>query len=133
MTESPLDREPGRRFRTSAITPGSTQIAAYRSGPEPPGREALASLREKGATDEELTELVRARLAEFLFHVCYLLSDSEYTPADMVDHPLVEAAGWGLEAYLGEVSVGWVDGLHESVLGTDPMRREVRPRDASDD
>lgn len=83
---------------------------------------ALASLRAKGATDLELTELVRAMQAELLFSVCYLLQD----PGDVEDD--VSDIEWALVQVDANGNVlATIDGLHESVLETDPTGREMRP------
>ena len=51
---------------------------------------ALAKLRARGATDEEITDVVRGKQAELLFSFCYLLED----PGDV--EPEVEDLGWVL-------------------------------------
>lgn len=82
---------------------------------------ALRSLRARGATNEELTDLVRGMQAELLFSFCYLLSD----PGDLE----VEDVGWALVQVdrSGKVGDG-IECLHESVLEMDPTGREMRPR-----
>jgi hypothetical protein len=84
---------------------------------------ALRKLRSRGATDEELTDLVRGMQAELLFQFCYLLED----PGDV--EPEVADISWSLVQvdHDGNVLAN-VDGLHESVLETDPTGREMRPR-----
>lgn len=89
---------------------------------------ALASLREKGASDDELTDLVRGMQAELLFSLCYLLED----PGDVED--CVSDIAWSLVQVDGDGSIlGSIDSLHESVLETDPTGREMRPRDVGGD
>jgi len=86
---------------------------------------ALAGLRKRGATDDELTDLVRGMQAELLFHLCYLLED----PGDV--EPEVKDVAWALVQTDVEGNVlNTVGGLHESVLETDPTGREMRPRGA---
>ena len=87
---------------------------------------ALASLKGKGATDEELTDLVRAMQAELLFNFSYLLSD----PGDVEGS--VSDVGWALVQVDDEGNPrAEIGGLYESVLGTDPTGREMRrPRPA---
>jgi hypothetical protein len=86
---------------------------------------ALRRLKERGATDDELTDLVRGMQAELLFQFCYLLSD----PGDL--EPEVANISWSLVQTDGEGHVlAAIDGLHESVLETDPTGREMRPRRA---
>ena len=53
-------------------------IDGARANPEEPYAgvgHALAQLRKRGATDQELTDLVRGMQAELLFSFCYLLED----------------------------------------------------------
>lgn len=86
---------------------------------------ALARLLAKGATDDDMTELVRAMQAELLFSFCYLLED----PGEVED--AVSGIAWALVQIDGEGDVlQTIRGLHESVLETDPTGREVRPRQA---
>jgi hypothetical protein len=84
---------------------------------------ALARLRSRGATDEELTDVVRGMQAELLFSFCYLLDD----PGEL--EPEASAIGWALAQIDEEGNVvGTISGLHESVLETDSTGREMRPR-----
>jgi hypothetical protein len=84
---------------------------------------ALRSLRARGATNEELTDLVRGMQAELLFQICYLLED----PGDL--EPDVEDVTWSLVETDEEGNVlDDIRGLHESVLEMDPTGREMRPR-----
>lgn len=86
---------------------------------------SLASLRKRGATDAEITDLVRGMQAELLFHFCYLLDD----PGDV--EPDVANVAWALVQTDEDGNVlNTVGGLHESVLETDPTGREMRPRGA---
>jgi hypothetical protein len=84
---------------------------------------ALSKLRTRGATDQELTDLVRGMQAELLFSFCYLLED----PGEL--EPDVSHVAWALAQVddAGNV-LGGIGGLHESVLETDPTGREMRPR-----
>jgi hypothetical protein len=85
--------------------------------------QALAKLRKRGATDQELTDLVRGMQAELLFSFCYLLED----PGEL--EPDVSHIAWALAQVddAGNV-LGGIGGLHESVLETDPTGREMRPK-----
>lgn len=84
---------------------------------------ALAGLTAKGATPDELTELVRASQAQLLFAVCRLLDDGGVPESAESD------VGWTLRASDEAGRIGQpVSGLHESVLETDPTGREGRPR-----
>ena len=84
---------------------------------------ALAMLKRRGATDAELTDLVRGMQAELLFSLCYLLED----PGDLESE--VSHIAWALAQVDDEGNVvGSIGGLHESVLEMDPTGREMRPR-----
>lgn len=108
----------------------TTWITAAISGAESKPNEpyagvghALRKLRERGATDRELTDLVRGMQAELLFQLCYLLED----PGEV--EPEVADVQWALVQVDDEGNVlANVNGLHESVLETDPTGREMRPR-----
>jgi hypothetical protein len=84
---------------------------------------ALRSLRARGATDAELTDLARGMQAQLLFQLCYLLED----PGEL--EPEVSDVSWSLVQVDedGDVLAN-IGGLHESVLETDPTGREMRPR-----
>jgi hypothetical protein len=85
--------------------------------------QALKKLRARGATTEELVDLVRGMQAELLFSLCYLLDD----PGEV--EPEVADVLWTLSQVDEEGNVlGSIGGLHESVLETDPTGREMRPR-----
>ena len=84
---------------------------------------ALRKLRARGATDEEITDVVRGMQAQVLFSFCYLLED----PCDV--EPEVANVAWALVQVDDDGNVlGNIGGLHESVLQTDPTGREMRPR-----
>jgi hypothetical protein len=86
---------------------------------------SLASLRKRGATDAEITDLVRGMQAEFLFQLCYLLDDRGDVEPDVAN------VAWALVQTDEDGNVlNTVAGLHESVLETDPTGREMRPRGA---
>jgi hypothetical protein len=88
---------------------------------------ALTRLRARGATDAEVTDLVRAMQAQLLFSLCCLLED----PA--VDEGEASEVMWTLvQTDIDGNVVGPINGLHESVLETDPTGREMRPRQAAD-
>jgi hypothetical protein len=85
---------------------------------------ALASLRSKGASDAELTELVRCAQAELLVGFAYLLEDP-----GLDDDASFNDIAWGLFAVDEQgMPTEPITGLHESVLETDPSGREGRPR-----
>lgn len=65
--------------------------------------------------------LRRDMQAELLFQVCYLLSD----PGDV--EPEVADIAWALVELRKNGEARTIDGLHESVLETDPTGRDMRP------
>lgn len=79
---------------------------------------------EKGIAAEDLASLARALQAQMLANVCYTIEDPDFEEAELADF------AWGLFE-VDEVGNPVGDGigmLHESVLETDPMGREVRPK-----
>ena len=87
---------------------------------------ALARCLEKGVDPRDLSDIVRGTQAEALFSFCYLLEDPGF------EEPELEDVGWCLvvtDENL-EPTDRPINGLHESVLGTDPSGREMRARDA---
>jgi hypothetical protein len=85
---------------------------------------ALRRCLEKGASTQDLTDIVRGKQAELLHYFCYLLGDPSFTEKDLSDF------GWGLfevDTDGNPIPPG-IGGLHESVLSTDPTGREMRPR-----
>ena len=85
---------------------------------------ALRRCVDKGVSAQDLTDIVRGKQAEFLFHLCYLLDDPSFTEKELSD------LGWGLfEVDMdGNPIPPGIGSLHESVLDTDPTGREMRPR-----
>lgn len=85
---------------------------------------ALARLRAAGATDDDLTDLVRGMQANLLAALCEVIDEG-----GVEDEPEAEEVRWVFCQVTeeGEV-VGLLAGLHESVLETDPTGREMRPR-----
>jgi hypothetical protein len=87
---------------------------------------ALTKMQAKGVAREDIVDLARGMQARLLFDFCYLLADPSILESS------VEDLGWALVETdddfepTGEV----ISGLHESVLGTDPTGREMRPRNA---
>jgi hypothetical protein len=89
---------------------------------------ALERLLDKGVDPQDITDVVRIMQYQLLFRLCYLLSD----PGDL--EPEVRHISWALvqiDSDTGEI-VGGINALHESVLETDPTRREMRPRVSSE-
>lgn len=84
---------------------------------------ALKRLKELGARDEDLTDLVRGAQAELLFDFCYLLEDPGELEGEISD------LSWALVELDSEGHVlERIGSLHESVLETDPTGREMAPR-----
>ena len=75
-----------------------------------------------GVQKSDIAQLVRAKQAEFLFDLCYMMGDPSSVEGNdgYVDWSFME-----LDAD-GNASRS-INGLHESVLETDPTGREVRP------
>ncbi len=88
---------------------------------------AIASMKAKGVTDEEITDLVRAMQYSALFNFLVALDNP---PGDVVELPLARATRWGLFRIDPDTGapIEEVGGLYESLLETDPTRREMRPR-----
>jgi hypothetical protein len=101
-------------------------IAQAEAEPDAPyagGGHALKALRARGATNDEIIDLVRSAQAELLFGFCYLLED----PGDV--EPEVASIAWALfQVDEDRRPREPISGLHESVLETDPTGREMRPR-----
>jgi hypothetical protein len=87
---------------------------------------ALSRCREKGVSDDDLTEIARCLQAQMLFSIGYLMDAPDQLP------PPLDDVAWGLFQIDDEGSpVGkQVAGLHESVLALDPTGREMRPKNA---
>jgi len=85
---------------------------------------ALRRCVEKGASAQDLTDIVRGKQAELLHYFCYLLGDPSFTEKELSD------LRWGLfEIDMdGNPIPPGINMLHESVLSTDPTGREMRPR-----
>jgi hypothetical protein len=99
-------------------------IDAYlKAQPGKPGGQiarALVRLQALGASNEDLTTVVRVMQWELLHGLCYLLSDP-----DLVE-PEVQDMNWGLfQTDDGGRPTAHIGGLHESVLETDPTGSEM--------
>jgi hypothetical protein len=103
-------------------------IQASRRSPDAPGAglgASLSRLLNSGANRDDLTELARTVQWQLLHGICYQLSD----PA--IEEPELKGVGWGLFEVNEDGKVGRpIDGLHESVLETDPTGREMRQKDS---
>jgi hypothetical protein len=79
-----------------------------------------------GASREDIAEIVRVMQWELLFALTYLLSDSGKVQYPSKKLPRVR---WALfEVDENDEPLHTIPGLHESVLGTDPSGREMRPK-----
>jgi hypothetical protein len=84
---------------------------------------ALQRLVDRGADPQDITDVVRVKQYEVLFQICYLLGDPSLPEQELEDFC------WGLFQVDQNGKIGEpIDGLHESVLETDPTVREMRPR-----
>jgi len=84
---------------------------------------ALKRLSASGASESDISEVVRGMQAKLLFEWCYLLEDPSLDSSDLED------IGWCLvetDSHF-EPTATQISGLHESVLETDPTGREMRP------
>ncbi|GGO52389.1 hypothetical protein [Roseovarius pacificus] len=108
-------------------------IESARRNPEGPfsGQgHALERMLSLGVDRSDIVDLVRCSQAEMISGLCYLLDDpSLYDEED----ERVRDTGWCLVATDEnlEPTREIIGGLHESVLGTDPTGREMRPRKRS--
>jgi hypothetical protein len=86
---------------------------------------ALRRLRAQGANEKDLTELVRGMQAELLQEITQVIDDPESVSGN-------EYRSWGLLEIDTEKQTYTrpVDGLHESVLETDPTGREMTPKES---
>jgi hypothetical protein len=104
------------------------EIQHAKRSPDAPGAGlglALSRLLNSGANRYDLTELARTVQWQLLHGLCYQLSDPS------IEEPELSEVGWGLFEVNEDGKVGRpIEGLHESVLETDPTGREMRPKDA---
>jgi hypothetical protein len=76
---------------------------------------------------------VRTMQYEILFSICYLMDDPHPATEGLENAPPeLSSVGWALFEVDDQGHVGRpIGGLHESLLGTDPTGREMRPRTAN--
>lgn len=103
------------------------EIEAQERTPDGPNADVGAVLKRAlaaGISHQELTDLARGLQASFLFQLCYLLDDPDFSEQEL------EGFSWGLfEVDENDNPIHpRIGGLHESVLETDPTGREMRPR-----
>lgn len=101
-------------------------IADAKARPSDPGAgigPALERLLAVGADRKDIHEVVRVMQYELLSSLCYLLED----PGQL--EPELEDLSWRLVRIneSGEI-IGTIDGLHESLIETDPTGLEMRPQ-----
>jgi hypothetical protein len=101
-------------------------IENARARPSDPGAgigPALERLLSVGADREDIHEVVRVMQSELLFSLCYLLGNPGELEPELAD------LSWRLVRtnHEGE-TIGTIEGLHESVLETEPAGREMRPQ-----
>jgi len=95
-------------------------------GPGAGAGPALERMLAAGASREDLAEVVRVKQWGVLFALTYLLSDP-----GKVEYPSkkLPRVNWALfEVDENGKPLHPIPGLHESVLGTDPSGREMRPK-----
>ncbi len=104
-------------------------IAVSARDPDAPGAgigPALSRILATGASRKDIAEVVRIMQWELLFAFTYLLSDP-----GKVEYPSknLRRVNWALfEVDDNGRPLHPISGLHESVLGTDPTGREMRPK-----
>jgi hypothetical protein len=116
---------------TSWIDP---RIKDAQRGPRDPGAgigPALERMLAAGVSREDIAEVVRVMQWSVLAGIAYQLSDPEAVSYPNEEMPTVE---WALfEVDEDGEPLHPIDGLHESVLDTDPSGREMRPRGVTRD
>jgi hypothetical protein len=91
---------------------------------------AITRILAAGVDENDLTRVVRIMQWELLFRLCYLLDDPDYLRDD---REIIEKEAGDIVWCLFQVDdngypIAVVDGLHESVLETEPTGREMRPK-----
>ena len=95
------------------------QMATPPDGPGGAIVGALQRLRATGADLKDISRVARTMQSPLLFHLCYLIDDPQTEDEDI---------GWSLCQIDSEGRlIANIDGLHESVLETDPTGREMKP------
>lgn len=107
--------------QTSWVDNSITQAEAAPDAPGSAIGPALKRLREKGASDDDLTTVVRVMQWRALAAFSYLLDD----PGELEEE--VKNIAWRLfQVDEEDKPVARVSGLHESVLETDPTGTEMQ-------
>jgi hypothetical protein len=99
---------------------------ARQTDPSGPGGEivhALERVLSAGASQADLTSIVRVAQWKILAGLCRLLDDA----GDL--EPEVKDVAWRLfQIDVNDAPIAAIGGLHESVLETEPSGREMRPK-----
>jgi hypothetical protein len=101
-------------------------VARSKRDPNAPGAAAGAALERllaTGASRDDLATVARVMQWQTLFGLCHLLSDPGVLEEEVKDYAWY-LMGADMES---DEQLGSIDGLHESVLETDPTGREMRP------
>ena len=78
-----------------------------------------------GVSKEDLSQIARGMQVELLLGLCYMLEENG------LEEPELQGMGWGLFQTSDDgAALAPIQGLHESVLETDPTGREMRPGSA---
>lgn len=109
-----------------------SRIAQAERRPEAPGAgigPALERMLASGVSRDDITEVVRVMQWSVLSHIAYLLADSS-----VVDYPsdATPRVHWRLFEVDEDGQPLQPFDVDESVLGTDPAGREMRPKGADD-
>jgi hypothetical protein len=104
------------------------EIDSATQKPQAPGSElglALAKLKNAGVDPRDLTVIARNVQWQLLHSICYQLSDPSIQEEEL------QHVAWRLFEIDEQGGIGRpIEGLHESVLETDPTGREMRPKNA---
>jgi len=114
---------------TSWIDPAIQDSKRRPRGPGAGIGPALERILAAGVKREDIAEIVRVMQWKVLFHISYQLADP-----GVVEYPREEMpkVNWELfEVNEAGQPLQPIDGLHESVLDTDPTGREMRPQGAT--
>lgn len=98
-------------------------VPAESNDPYAGAAHSMRRILDAGISKSDIAQLVRAVHAEFLFDLCYMMDDPGSVEGndEYVDWSFVELDADGNACRP-------INGLHESVLETDPTGREVRPK-----
>ena len=90
---------------------------------------AITRILAAGGDEDDLTKVVRIMQWKLLFELCYLLDDPDSKRDELgVVKKEVEDIVWCLVQVDDNGPIAVINGLHESVLETEPNGREMRPK-----